>query len=246
MAHLRSRGHEVACPDRSLSLRGERLGHVIYAIGLTADFRQRLFETIDAHVNVLSDVLRYSNFDSLLYLSSTRIYGRLPPETPVTETSPLLVEPSADSIYDLSKLLGESVCLSRDNPAVRVARLSNVYGPDQNPDTFLASVIREVREKGTVTIHDDPSSSKDYVSISDVVPILEEICISGRFRTYNVASGQSVRCLDLAEWIGHPVIFSHRHKPRIFPHIDISRLVEEFSYRPRSLKHELPSLLGGE
>jgi len=31
-------------------------GHVIYCIGLTADFRQKPFETIEAHVSKLAEV----------------------------------------------------------------------------------------------------------------------------------------------------------------------------------------------
>ena len=34
------------------------------------------FDTIRAHVSVLSEVLEHAEFESLLYLSSTRVYGR--------------------------------------------------------------------------------------------------------------------------------------------------------------------------
>ena len=53
----------------------ENLGHVIYAIGLTADFRERQFDTVEAHVCLLHDLLKNATFDSFLYLSSTRVYS---------------------------------------------------------------------------------------------------------------------------------------------------------------------------
>ena len=48
---------------------------MIYAIGVTADFRTRPFETMEAHVSVLCEILRDARLDSLTYLSSTRLYG---------------------------------------------------------------------------------------------------------------------------------------------------------------------------
>src|SRR6476659_903845 len=67
-------GHEVFAPPRDHELNGEPLGHVIYAIGVTADFRTRPFDTVAAHVCQLQKVLSEGHFDSLLYLSSTRVY----------------------------------------------------------------------------------------------------------------------------------------------------------------------------
>src|SRR5580692_8093898 len=130
--HLRARGYEVDVPPRDTALLyGRNLGHVIYAIGLTGNFRQRPYDAIEAHVNVACRVLQNTSFDSFLYLSSTRVYGGLPADVAGSEETPLDVQPSADSLYDLSKLLGESVCMNVTAPAVRVVRLSNVYGRGQ-------------------------------------------------------------------------------------------------------------------
>ncbi len=56
--------------------RGADLGHAFYCIGLTADFRSRPFETIEAHCGLLKEVLSGSRFSSFVYLSSTRVYAR--------------------------------------------------------------------------------------------------------------------------------------------------------------------------
>ena len=66
-------GHDVVCPTRNANLAGRSLGHAIYCIGLTADFRTRPHETIHAHVSKLQEVLQTTTFDSLVYLSSTRV-----------------------------------------------------------------------------------------------------------------------------------------------------------------------------
>jgi len=66
----------VICPTRDESLDGRDLGHIIYCIGITADFRRRPHDTITAHVTKLQEVLTRTSFESLVYLSSTRVYSR--------------------------------------------------------------------------------------------------------------------------------------------------------------------------
>src|ERR1043166_5646069 len=72
---LTSSGQEVRAVFRDNWPPGdEALGHVIYAIGLTADFRERPLATAQAHVGTLTRALEFSRFKSFLYLSSTRVY----------------------------------------------------------------------------------------------------------------------------------------------------------------------------
>ncbi len=223
------------------------MGHVIYCIGLTADFRRRPIETIEAHAYLSAQLLYRSTFKSWLYLSSTRVYGGLGPVASVSEADEILVTPSANSIYDLSKLLGEAACLGHEASSVRVARLSNVYSPDQKSITFLGAVISEIRARGTVVIREAPESSKDYVAIDDVTRLLAQISLYGRDRLYNVASGIPTTHLQIAERLreltGKPVTFAPGATVRTFPRISISRVQDEFSFTPRSLLDDIPSLL---
>jgi hypothetical protein len=79
------------CPARGdESIFTRPLGHVIYAIGMTADYARRPFETFEAHVGFLARVLSTARFDSLVYLSSTRLYDGL--TSRVTETSSVFSE----------------------------------------------------------------------------------------------------------------------------------------------------------
>ena len=60
VAHLRAQGIEVDSPTRDASdVTGQKLGHVIYAIGLTGNFRRQSRSTVDANVYMLhSDLWR--------------------------------------------------------------------------------------------------------------------------------------------------------------------------------------------
>jgi nucleoside-diphosphate-sugar epimerase len=246
VAHLRARGHEVQVPSRDgAEMRGRALGHAIYAIGLTGDFRTRPFDTVEAHVGALARLLEGADYESWLFLSSTRVYGTDPSRATCREDDPITVTPSADAVYDLSKLLGESLCMAL--PRTRIARLSNVYGAGQGPQTFLGAIVRELGERGEVTIREAPQSSKDYVSLASILPVIESIALRGRHRIYNVASGRPTTHREIAERLaaltGGSVRFAEGAAARQFPRIDISRIAEEFSFAPSNVASDLEALV---
>lgn len=248
--HLKAQGHEVWVPERGALLEKKSpAGHVIYAIGLTGNFRQRLYDTIDSHVNVLTELLQALSFDSFLYLSSTRVYGGLPPEALASEGTLLNIAPSPDSVYDLSKLLGEAVCLAQPQESVRVARLSNVYGIGQGTDTFLGAVLKEAQHIGHVTIGEAPESSKDYVAVDSVVEALERIALGGKERLYNLASGipttHNALMAKIREVTGADVAFDRDAPLRVFPRVDIGLARKELDFSPRSVLEDFAGLFDG-
>src|SRR4029077_3079780 len=133
-------------------------------------------------------ILETCEFDSLTYLSSTRVYRGA---GLTREDATLCVSPSnLDDLYNISKLMGESICLSSTRRC-RVARLSNVYGADIGSENFISSVLREAAATGRVIIHTAPDSVKDYVAIEDVVRWLAMISASGKLEIYNQAAGEN-------------------------------------------------------
>jgi nucleoside-diphosphate-sugar epimerase len=196
--HLRAQGWAVRpAPRGDQSWRGEALGHVFFCVGLTADFRSRPFETIDAHVSFAAEVLRQARFDSFVYCSSTRVYAK---SRAADETTPLVVDPAdPDDLYNLSKLMGEAACLALPRPEVRVARLSNVIGADPTSDNFLTAVIREAVSGGAVRLRTSLASAKDYIAIDDVVRAMARIATHGRERIYNVAAGRDTSHAEVVD-----------------------------------------------
>lgn len=96
-------------------------------------------------------------------------------------------------LYNLSKLMGESLCLTGGRTGVRVARLSNVVGgEDRDSGNFVPSLVREARG-GHIVLQTAPDSVKDYIHIDDVAELLPRIATQGRERLYNVASGLQTR-----------------------------------------------------
>jgi nucleoside-diphosphate-sugar epimerase len=242
---LREAKHEPTTPSRSEVLSGRDLGHVLYCIGLTADFRERPLDAIDAHVSKLADVVRGCRFDSLLYLSSCRVYKGLP--GPVSEDALLRVDPSdCDDFYNVTKLLGEAVTLSGP-PTARVVRLSNVYGPGQGSANFLGSILRDALERGRIDLRTTLDSEKDYVNVDTVARLLPEIAIRGTRRIYNVASGANVPTSRLVERMQASIavrVDVVAQAPRTtFPVIDVSRVRAEFDFHPSDVLADIPALL---
>lgn len=246
--HLATRlcadGQVVYAPDREApDLYNRPLGHVIYAIGLTADFRTRPYDTVQAHVSVLAELLQRAHFESLLYLSSTRVYARAV-NGREDEPVPVLSQDPSD-LYNLSKLMGESLCLQDARAGVRVVRLSNVVGgEDADSANFVPSLLREARG-GRIVLQTAPDSAKDYIHIDDVAELLPRIAARGRERLYNVASGVQTRHADwtshLSRQTGCAVDVAPGAPTVRFAPIDIARIRAEFDFVPRPVLSALPS-----
>lgn len=233
-------------PLRDEDVPGKPLGHVIYCIGLTADFRERPFDTVRAHVSHLLNILEKAEFESFLYLSTTRVYAGL---NTSKEDSFLQVNPTeADDLYNISKIMGESLCLSSRRRSVRVVRLANVYGRDFSSHNFLTSVIRDAVEKKRVFLRTAMRSEKDYVNIKDVISVLPRIALSGHRQIYNVASGVNTSNTALMEVIqrvtGCDIEVADDATPILFPEISIDRIREEFDFSPSLIQDSLAELIG--
>ena len=168
-------------------LRTRKLGAVYYCAGANASSLRPAIDTQRAHVAQLADILEYGAFESLLYLSSTRVYLDADGGD---EESPLRVRPTQrDQLFNITKLAGEAVCLGDARPAVRVARVSNVVGPGARAVNFLPSIIGAAISARHVILRSALASAKDYLSIGDCVRALVAISALGTERLYNVASG---------------------------------------------------------
>ena len=234
---------ETYAPGRDDVDWSRELGHVLYAIGLTADFRDRPLDTVDAHVNRLSEVLRRGRFETLTYLSSTRVYRG---SSDTRESASLSVRPAeGNDLYNISKLMGESLCLAAP-PAARVVRLSNVYGFDPGSDNFLPAVLRVAAQHGEVRLRSALDSCKDYVAIEDVVDAVLRIATSARMRLYNIASGRNVTHREIAEKLaelGVRVSVDPAAPVIADPVVRIEPIIEEFGFTPQLLLPQLPKLL---
>jgi nucleoside-diphosphate-sugar epimerase len=201
---------------------------------------------MDAHVTRVVKLLESAQFESFLYLSSTRVYLRA---RHGQEDELIPVDPSdPEDLYAISKLAGEAACLRCANPRVRVARLSNVYGVVPDGETFLPSVIRSAIVDKRVTLAIDESCAKDFVAITDVVGALPRIALEGMHRLYNVASGRNYLVGDLVREVCRiaDADFVPTGGPLItFPSISVERIRSDLDFRPAFITEKLEGLVAG-
>lgn len=245
--HLRRSGHHCDAPPRGTGLRAGQLGHVIFCAGVTGDFRSRPYDTVDAHVGALADVVRSGGFDSLVYLSSSRVYKRHEAPT-ARETDELRVDPLVfDDLYGLSKMMGESLALAAAPDRAHIVRLSNVYGDGFDQPGFLYAVLKEAIMEKRITLRTSPDSSRDYIAVTDVVDVLTRIALEGKERVYNVASGvnrtHGELAAAIAELTGCDVTVQANAPTVTCPSLSIERIRNEFGVSPASLLDDLPRLV---
>lgn len=244
---LTNSGHTVYTPDRSeieniLEQKNLDLGKVFYCVGMTANFREQPVATIEAHVNLLNKILCSCDFDNLTYLSSTRVYYKA---VCTDENADLSVNSNDPSdFYNISKLMGESLCLSSKRNT-RVVRLSNVYGENSSA-SFLKDVFSDIKSEGSVVFKSSPESEKDYISVKDAIHMLPKIACHGKHRTYNLASGKNTSNLEIADALsksGYTFSFEDGAPTWKFKSINIDRIKNEFGFIPSNLLDDMGELI---
>jgi nucleoside-diphosphate-sugar epimerase len=221
------------------------LGRVFYCVGLTADYAYRPFDTVEAHVTFLAHFLTRAWFEKMVYLSSTRLYDGLQAEV-CREDEDLLFNPSNPRhLYDLSKALGENLCMTASNGRASVARLSCVYDDTPGSTGFLSELLHRLRTEKEFTIASSSGVVRDYLSIGDVLIALKAILDSGRHDVYNVASGENVsnqEIADILNGLGCHITLSQYSERQNTPTCDVSKL-KSFGLEPTLVRNYLKFFL---
>jgi nucleoside-diphosphate-sugar epimerase len=245
VATWRAAGHEVKAFRRGeWPEPGEALGHAIYTIGITSDFRTRPLEVADAHAGLIAKLIAHDAFDSLTYLSSTRIYRN---GSSGDERATFTIDPrQPDQLYDISKLLGEALMHYRPDPRLKIARLSNVYFAEDRSGNFLPSVLMEAKATGRVKLGQSLRSCKDYIAMDDLVAALGNIAQFGRERIYTIASGRNITHGEIADRLardfGIGFDLAATAPDAIQPTLSPALYASEFPWQPRHMLDDLPTL----
>lgn len=251
-ASLRAAGHAVYTPRRDdPDLWRRPLGRVIYCVGMTADYAARPFDTVQAHVGLLAQVLQQASFEHLVYLSSTRLYDSLGEHggAPLDENSALLLEPRQPRhLYDLSKALGENLCLNASGDRAAVARLACVYDWRAGAPGFLSEWLARAALLPQLAIDSASGVVRDYIHLDDVVAALSAMAQQRCTGIVNVGSGEQVSNAELAEVFerhGWPVTLARDSARERRAPCSVARLAQ-LGVAPRLVRAVLDACLGTE
>lgn len=159
-----------------------------------------------ARVNLMGtlavlEAARHCGVSKVIFSSSCAVYGDARP--PVSETT----LPCPKSPYAVQKLAGEHLCrVYHELHGLKTVclRLFNVFGPRQDPESEYAAVIprfvKDMRERGRVTIFGDGRQTRDFIYVGDVVraTLLAAERSSADGRVVNVATGKGTSVSELA------------------------------------------------
>ncbi len=223
---LMKSGADVYVPERGdEEIFSQPLGTVFYCIGLTNDYKDRPFDTVEAHASLLNRIVEKSSFDRLVYLSSTRLYDGL--SSTAEETDLVLNSANPRHIYDLSKALGESICLTSSDGRACVARLSSVYSDTPDASGFVPDLLRRMKQEKKFELDSSSGLVRDYIHIDDVVASLLALAEQSQLKIINVASGENISnqtITDTLNGCGYEVSIKRKTDLEKTPACEISKL----------------------
>jgi len=220
--------------------------YVIYVAGTASDYLRRRQETLDTQIVGLEYFLtRYAGCRNFVFISSTRVYGRVSDGSPIMEEALACVPPMhTDNVYDSAKRLGESLCLwharSGSTPAV-VARLSNIYGAQasQRSETAISDFARQAAQTGVIALKGSPDSTRNWICVLDIAQGVLRALAGGRpGEAYNIGSSEHLSSRRLAEMVAATfpqsvsVQFPAATAPLSLQTISIEKAKCELDFRP--------------
>lgn len=205
-----------------------RFTAVVHCAAQTSVERSMRDPELDWDINVvgtrrLAEAANTYGVNRFVFLSSGgAIYGET--AGPADEQT----MPAPRSYYGLHKYAAEEV-LRSDGLCYAILRPANVYGSRQRADAEggVVAVFQERLLAGEpVEIHGGGQQVRDFVHVSDVARAVLVALQTEANVTWNVASGEATRIIDLAEemaaLLGRPL--ASRHGPRRAGDVDRSLL----------------------
>lgn len=212
------------------------LQNIIYCIG-SDDWVKDPGGAFDANLGIIPKIILNNKFKSFTLISSTRIYSNHSKKT--NEDSFLRINPNLRNFYYNSlKIAAENFCLSLPNKKIKVLRMSNLFGDNFTRQIYLLpTLIRESVNKKKINIFINKKSSKDFLHVNEALDLMLKIIKKSKYRLYNIASGKNISLDKIANEIKRvsscAINYKNQKNLIIQPKIDISRIKNEFNFKPK-------------
>ena len=185
-----------------------------------------------------------------LIFASSYIYG-VPDSLPINEKC----IPKPNNPYALSKYISEKLCkfsVTYENIEVTVLRIFNVYGPGQNNNFLIPTIINQLKMKQEIIVK-STAPRRDFIYVDDVVNafLLSQKNLPG-FNVFNIGSGKSFSVKNLVSIIQNikktklPLTSLEELRVNEIPNVvaDISEAKKKLGWEPNySLEEGLKKVL---
>lgn len=244
--------------DVSKSIRiKEPIDYIIHAAGIASPiyYRKYPLQAIDVAVagtrNML-ELARKKKVKSILYFSSSEIYGDPPPEAlPTKETyhgNVSSIGPRAS--YDESKRMGETLCMiyfEMYKIPVKIVRPFNIYGPGMRRNDYrvVPMFVYDGLKGKNIPVHVKGNQTRSFCYISDATAGFLKVLLSDRSgEVYNVGNDSNETTIkDLAimlnkifeqklkiKFIAYPKDYPQGEPQRRYP--DLTKIRKDLGYKP--------------
>ena len=167
------------------------------------------------------------NINRFVHVSTDEVYGTTDTIANINQA----LEPT--NPYACSKLAGE--CITKGyqkcfKMPILISRCNNVYGPHQFLEKVVPKFINRLLRDQPCCIHDDGSSERDFLYVSDVANAFDILLHKGTpGQFYNIGASKGVTVTELA----HKLIGIMKPKDKIEDHIDFvpGRVLDDKRYK---------------
>jgi dTDP-glucose 4,6-dehydratase/UDP-glucuronate decarboxylase len=192
--------HDVSKP---LSLSEKKIDWIIHGASIASPVSYRRFPLATIDVNVagtrhMLDLARDNGVRSMLYLSTSEIYGDPDPRfVPTAEDYHGNVSSTGPrACYDESKRLAETLCavyFRSFGLPVKMVRPFNVYGPGQRLDDgrIIPDLITAALDRRPIILYSDGRASRSFCYVTDALEELLRVLLSqANGEVFNIGNDQ--------------------------------------------------------
>ncbi|WP_209125537.1 dTDP-glucose 4,6-dehydratase [Alkalihalobacillus sp. BA299] len=196
------------CNAMQLNKVFDRQYDAIVHLATLTDGTEKKDSTIDLYdVNVfgtlnLLEKVRQGYGKKIIYVSTGKVYGALgEKDRPNLEEARL----NPNDVYAESKASGEMIVRAYIKkyglPAI-ITRCSNNYGPYQQKEKLIPTVILNAIEEKEIPIYGDGQHKRDWIFVRDHCRALETIVEHGKLgEVYNIGGGRERSTIDVVKLI---------------------------------------------
>ena len=187
--------------------------------------------------NILNAIKCDQNFKKFIYASTANVYGDQ--EVPMSEASP--TEPI--DFYAQTKLEAENKILKyKTKMPIAIARMSNVYGPNQKDFAVVPRLIKEIKNSSEGKEITVGKATRDFIYIDDVIEAMLIVAEKGE-EVYNLGVGRETSIKSVAQIITNYLNKSLTIKEKQFSEMERSYLnikkIRSLGWKPKYNLNEM-------
>ncbi len=247
-SYLRKKKLKVITPNKKQILNTK--GVVIYCVGSDDWFGNPLKNYESNFVHLYNVIKSHTKFESFVFLSSTRVYLDSKKKL-ISEDDDLILNTTSRYKFNSQKIICENFLLSQ-NKNIKIIRLSNVYGKQNEQKTFLPSLIKDAVKKNKINIQLNINSSKDYIYLDDALRGIYLLAKNKKAHgIFNLAYGKNFKVKDIIKIIKKEtkcnIKFSNKRNLEQFPKINLNKIKKIINFKvKKNLIQMIPELINIE